>query len=82
MSDYKPHTIICRTFYIDVGKMSPQKMKEYIDNLKADLHGKSNEKIESDLADRVTFMDYYISVRIEESEQYRGSRLEIQSIPI
>lgn len=75
----KLHTLIFRTFYVDVGRMSPLKMKDYIDNLKKDSQN-SQTKIETDLENRITFINHWIPMTADQDGGRQSSRVDITSI--
>ena len=75
MTTMKAHTIIFRSFYIDVGRMRPDIAKQYVEETKEQMEG--NNSKENDLSDRVTFIDYYLPVRVDGGG---GSRVDIQAI--
>jgi hypothetical protein len=73
----KAHTIIFRSFYIDVGRMRPDTAKQFVEEAKEQLQEKNSK--EDDLGDRVTFIDYYLPVRVDGGG---GSRVDIQAVDL
>jgi len=74
------HTLIFRSFYIDVGRMSPEKTTKFIETMKKDLQDEQQIRVEKDLEGRVTFINHWIPVPSESDGTRRGSRVEVQPV--
>ena len=74
------HTLIFRSFYIDIGRMSPEKTTKFLETMKKDLRDEQQIKIEKDLEGRVTFIDHWIPVPSDSDGARRGSRIDVQPV--